>query len=55
MDTSVGVIDRESPVYVAGRRGLVGAALLRRFQAEDPTEVPVTVGSPELPGMGMAS
>jgi GDP-L-fucose synthase len=34
MDTSVGVIDRESPVYVAGHRGLVGGALLRRFQAE---------------------
>ena len=34
MDTSVGVIDRESPVYIAGHRGLVGGALLRRFQAE---------------------
>ena len=34
MDTSVGVIDRASPVYIAGHRGLVGAALLRRFQAE---------------------
>jgi GDP-L-fucose synthase len=34
MDTSVGVLDRASPVYIAGHRGLVGAALLRRFQAE---------------------
>jgi len=34
MDTSVGVIDRESPVYIAGHRGLAGGALLRRFQAE---------------------
>ncbi len=34
MDTSVGVLDRASPVYIAGHRGLVGSALLRRFQAE---------------------
>ena len=34
MDTSLGLIDRESPVYIAGHRGLVGGALLRRFQAE---------------------
>ena len=34
MDSSVGVIDRASPVYIAGHRGLVGAALLRKFQAE---------------------
>jgi GDP-L-fucose synthase len=32
--TSVGVLDRASPVYVAGHRGLVGSALLRRFEAE---------------------
>jgi GDP-L-fucose synthase len=34
VDTSVGVPDRTSPVYVTGHRGLVGSALLRRFQAE---------------------
>ena len=34
MDTSVGVLDRAAPVYIAGHRGLVGAALLRRFQVE---------------------
>lgn len=34
MDNSVGVLDRALPVYVAGHRGLVGSALLRRFQAE---------------------
>lgn len=31
---SVGVIDRAAPVYIAGHRGLVGSALLRKFQAE---------------------
>jgi GDP-L-fucose synthase len=30
----VGVLDRALPVYVAGHRGLVGSALLRRFRAE---------------------
>jgi GDP-L-fucose synthase len=34
MDTSVGVLDRTSSVYIAGHHGLVGSALLRRFQAE---------------------
>ena len=34
MGTSVGVLDRALPVYIAGHRGLVGSALLRRFQAE---------------------
>jgi GDP-L-fucose synthase len=34
VDTSVGVLDRTSPVYITGHRGLVGSALLRRFQAE---------------------
>lgn len=34
VNTSVGVLDRASPVYIAGRRGLVGSALLRRFRAE---------------------
>jgi GDP-L-fucose synthase len=33
-DTSVGVLDRAALVYIAGHRGLVGSALLRRFQAE---------------------
>lgn len=33
-DASVGVLDRASPIYIAGHRGLVGSALLRRFEAE---------------------
>ena len=33
VSTSVGVLDRSAPVYIAGHRGLVGSALLRRFQA----------------------
>ena len=33
-DTSFGVLDRVAPVYIAGHRGLVGSALLRKFQAE---------------------
>ncbi|ORB72156.1 GDP-L-fucose synthase family protein [Mycobacterium scrofulaceum] len=33
MDMSIGVLDRSSPVYIAGHRGLAGAALLRKFQA----------------------
>jgi GDP-L-fucose synthase len=41
MDTSVGVLDRASPVYIAGHRGLVGSALLRRFQAEGFTNLVV--------------
>jgi GDP-L-fucose synthase len=32
--TSIGALDRAAPVYIAGHRGLVGSALLRRFQAE---------------------
>jgi len=32
--TSIGALDRPAPVYIAGHRGLVGCALLRRFQAE---------------------
>ncbi|OCB32351.1 GDP-fucose synthetase [Mycobacterium malmoense] len=39
MDTSVGVLDRDVPVYIAGHRGLVGSALLRKFQAEGFTNV----------------
>jgi GDP-L-fucose synthase len=42
MDTStVGVLDRTSPVYIAGHRGLAGSALLRRFQAEGFTNLVV--------------
>ena len=33
MDQSVGLLDRAAPVYIAGHRGLVGSALVRRFQA----------------------
>jgi GDP-L-fucose synthase len=41
MDTSVGVLDRALPVYIAGHRGLVGAALLRSFEAEGFTNLVV--------------
>jgi GDP-L-fucose synthase len=34
MDTSLGILDRTSSVYISGHRGLVGSALLRRFRAE---------------------
>lgn len=34
MDRALGVLDRASPVYIAGHRGLVGSALLRKFRAE---------------------
>jgi GDP-L-fucose synthase len=34
MDMSVGVVDRASPIYIAGHRGLVGSALLRKFRAD---------------------
>ncbi|OBF98417.1 GDP-fucose synthetase [Mycobacterium sp. 852014-52450_SCH5900713] len=34
MHPSVGPLDRTLPVYIAGHRGLVGSALLRKFQAE---------------------
>lgn len=34
MNSAPGVLDRTSPVYIAGHRGLVGSALVRRFQAE---------------------
>lgn len=34
MDISVGLLDRDAPVYIAGHRGLVGSALLRKFRAE---------------------
>ncbi len=41
MGPSVGVLDRGSRVYIAGHRGLVGSALLRRFTAEGFTNVVV--------------
>ncbi|BBZ69203.1 GDP-L-fucose synthase family protein [Mycobacterium paraseoulense] len=34
MDNLVRVLDRASPVYIAGHRGLVGSAVLRRLEAE---------------------
>lgn len=34
MNASVGALDRALPVFIAGHRGLVGAALLRKFQTE---------------------
>ncbi|MCV7298514.1 GDP-L-fucose synthase [Mycobacterium barrassiae] len=34
MDSPIGPLDRALPVYIAGHRGLVGAALLRKFEAE---------------------
>jgi GDP-L-fucose synthase len=34
MNTPIGVLDRASRVFIAGHRGLVGSALLRRLQAE---------------------
>lgn len=33
MNTVLGTLDRSAPVYIAGHRGLVGSALLRRFKA----------------------
>jgi GDP-L-fucose synthase len=41
MDTPVGVLDRASPVYIAGHRGLAGSALLRKFQAAGFTNLQV--------------
>jgi GDP-L-fucose synthase len=32
-DTSIGELDRAAPVYIAGHRGLVGSALVRKFRA----------------------
>lgn len=34
MNSAAGVLDRTLPVYIAGHRGLVGSALVRRFQSE---------------------
>lgn len=39
MNWTVGALDRALPVYIAGHRGLVGSALLRRFQAEGFTNI----------------
>ena len=33
-DAPIGKLDRAAPVYIAGHRGLVGSALVRKFQAE---------------------
>jgi GDP-L-fucose synthase len=38
-DTSIGDLDRAAPVYIAGHRGLVGSALVRKFQAAGFTEL----------------
>ena len=40
-DTAIGELDRAAPVYIAGHRGLVGSALLRKFQAEGFTNLVV--------------
>ncbi|BBX04054.1 GDP-fucose synthetase [Mycolicibacterium moriokaense] len=34
MDSPLGVLDRAARIYIAGHRGLVGSALLRKFQDE---------------------
>lgn len=34
MDFEAGTLDRSSRVYIAGHRGLVGSALMRKFEAE---------------------
>ncbi|OBJ90630.1 GDP-L-fucose synthase family protein [Mycobacterium asiaticum] len=34
VDTSVGKLDRANPIYIAGHRGLVGSALVRKFDDE---------------------
>lgn len=34
MNTQIGALDRALPVYIAGHRGLVGSALVRRFEAD---------------------
>ncbi|OBA76660.1 GDP-fucose synthetase [Mycobacterium sp. 1554424.7] len=40
-DGSVGALDRAAPVYIAGHRGLVGSALVRRFEDEGFTNIVV--------------
>lgn len=39
--TPIGTLDRAAPVYIAGHRGLVGSALLRKFQAQGFTNLVV--------------
>jgi GDP-L-fucose synthase len=39
MNSPVGVLDRAAPVYIAGHRGLVGSALLRKFEAAGFTNI----------------
>ncbi|CDO88374.1 GDP-fucose synthetase [Mycobacterium triplex] len=41
MNSPIGVLDRALPVYIAGHRGLVGSALLRKFEAEGFTNLVV--------------
>lgn len=41
MNTSIGVLDRAARVYIAGHRGLVGSALIRKFEAEGFTDLVV--------------
>ncbi|ORJ58176.1 GDP-L-fucose synthase family protein [Mycobacterium simiae] len=41
MRTPIGTLDRTLPVYIAGHRGLVGSALLRKFEAEGFTNLVV--------------
>ncbi|OBG70640.1 MULTISPECIES: GDP-L-fucose synthase [unclassified Mycobacterium] len=47
MNTPVGALDRSAPVYIAGHRGLVGSALLRRLTAAGFTNL-VVRGRSEL-------
>lgn len=39
MTASFGVLNREAPVYIAGHRGLVGSALVRKLRAEQFTNL----------------
>lgn len=41
MDTPIGTLDRTLPVYIAGHRGLVGSALVRKFESEGFTNLVV--------------
>jgi len=41
----LGALDRAAPVYIAGHRGLVGSALVRRFRAEGFTNLVVRARS----------
>lgn len=45
MNSAIGALDRTAPVYIAGHRGLVGSALVRRFQAEGFTNLLVRTHS----------